>query len=114
MTTSDAREDYAARLAELTADVWFEQKYPDPGCPARVLRSEFMRGRSIWARPAAERKADDIVTAARAAALADGAKALLAVDRVEWALAGQHAGDDAAAILLRMAAETTTPTSQEG
>lgn len=44
----------------------------------------------------------------RAAALEEAARALLAVDPVEWALAGQHAGHDAAALLRRMAQPDTT------
>ena len=48
----------------------------------------------------------------RAELAAEFASALLAVDPVEWALAGQHAGADAAAIVRRMA-DATTPTSKE-
>lgn len=40
------------------------------------------------------------------------AAALLAVDPVEWALAGQHAGADAARLIRRLA-DATTPTSKE-
>lgn len=35
--------------------------------------------------------------------------ALLAVDPVEWALAGQHAGHDAANLIRRLAQQPTTP-----
>lgn len=44
----------------------------------------------------------------RAKTLRDGAEALRRIDPVEWALAGQHAGADAAKLLLRMADGTAT------
>lgn len=43
----------------------------------------------------------------RAALAEEFAAALLAVDRVEWALAGQHAGADAAKLIRRMACLST-------
>lgn len=75
MADPTARKEYADLMAALAADVWFEQKYPDRECPARVLRSEFMRGRSIYHRPTAERQVDDLVSQVRAAALAEAATA---------------------------------------
>lgn len=48
----------------------------------------------------------------RAALAEEFAVALLAVDPVEWALAGQHAGADAAALIRRLA-DAATPTSKE-
>lgn len=44
----------------------------------------------------------------RAATLEEAARALLAVDPVEWALAGQHAGRDAAALIRRLTQPDTT------
>lgn len=53
--------------------------------------------------------------AVRAAAFAEAADALLKVDPVEWALAGQYAGNDAAALVRRLATAptATAPTHQE-
>jgi L-alanine-DL-glutamate epimerase-like enolase superfamily enzyme len=50
-----------------------------------------------------------LIDAFRAEVLAEAADAIEAVDPAEWALAGQHAGHDAANLIRRLAQQPTTP-----
>lgn len=52
-------------------------------------------------------RANGPIDAYRAELAEEFAAALLAVDPVEWALAGQHAGADAAKLIRRLAAAST-------
>lgn len=55
-------------------------------------------------------QAQRLLATLRTAAINEAADALLKVDPVDWALAGQHAGNDAANLLRRLAAAPTTTT----
>lgn len=86
-----------ARIGQM-ADAW-EQQLPE------VIRTPAVVSAIRAALEPAAMPAPTDQTAVRAAALHEGAEALLALDPIEAALAGQHAWADAAALLRRLAGE---------